>query len=77
MAANNKAADVAAEARERAEAALESAREALDAAKGAVEDGLDDTHRYLKRQWKERPVAVAATAVGVGLLLGLLLGSRR
>ncbi len=79
MASNTKAAaaDIAHEARERAEAALESAREALDAAKGAVEDGLDDTHRYLKRQWRERPVAVAATAVGVGLLVGLLLGSRR
>jgi len=77
MASNTKAADIAHEARERAEAALDSAREALDAAKGAVGDGLDDTHRYLKRQWKERPVAVAASAVGVGLLIGLLLGSRR
>ncbi|HRE45732.1 MAG TPA: hypothetical protein PKY87_17410 [Terricaulis sp.] len=88
MATNAKASEIAAEARERAEAALESAREALDQAKvsaretykqakGAVEDGLDDTHRYMKRQWKERPVAVAATAVGVGLLVGLLLGSRR
>jgi len=75
--ASNKAADIAHEARERAEAALESAREALDAAKGAVGDGLDETHRYMKRQWKERPVAVAASAVGVGLLIGLLLGSRR
>jgi ElaB/YqjD/DUF883 family membrane-anchored ribosome-binding protein len=31
----------------------------------------------LKRQWKERPVAVTASAVGVGVLIGLLLGSRR
>lgn len=77
MATNQKATEIAHEARERAEAALESAREALNAAKGAVEDGLDDTHRYLKRQWRERPVAVAATAVGVGLLVGLLVGSRR
>ena len=43
----------------------------------AVEDGLDEAHRYLKRQWRERPVAVAATAVGVGLVLGLILGGRR
>ncbi|HRP12296.1 MAG TPA: hypothetical protein PLK37_14800 [Terricaulis sp.] len=77
MASNAKATEIAHEARERAEAALESAREALDAARGAVGDGLDETHRYMKRQWKERPVAVAATAVGVGVLIGILLGSRR
>jgi ElaB/YqjD/DUF883 family membrane-anchored ribosome-binding protein len=62
--------DIAQDARERAE-------EALEAAQAAVEDGLDEAHRYLKRQWRDRPVAVAATAVGVGLLVGLLLGSRR
>lgn len=65
-----RAAELAEEARERAE-------EAYEAAHAAVEDGLDEAHRYLKRQWRERPVAVAATAVGVGLLIGLLLGSRR
>jgi ElaB/YqjD/DUF883 family membrane-anchored ribosome-binding protein len=65
-----RAAELAEEARERAE-------EAYEAAHAAVEDGLDEAHRYLKRQWRERPVAVAATAVGVGLLVGLLLGSRR
>ncbi|HVK81219.1 MAG TPA: hypothetical protein VM915_11475 [Verrucomicrobiae bacterium] len=65
-----RAAELAEEARDRAE-------EAYEAAHAAVEDGLDEAHRYLKRQWRERPVAVAATAVGVGLLVGLLLGSRR
>lgn len=65
-----RAAELAEEARERAE-------EAYEAAHAAVEDGLDEAHRYLKRQWRERPVAVAATAVGVGLVIGLLLGSRR
>lgn len=65
-----RAAELAEEARERAE-------EAYEAAHAAIEDGLDEAHRYLKRQWRERPVAVAATAVGVGLLVGLLLGSRR
>jgi ElaB/YqjD/DUF883 family membrane-anchored ribosome-binding protein len=65
-----RAAELADEARERAEQAYEAAQE-------AVEDGLDEAHRYLERQWKHRPVAVAATAVGVGLLVGLLLGSRR
>jgi len=66
----SRAAELAEEARERAE-------EAYEAAHAAVEDGLDDAHRYLKRQSRERPVAVAATAAGVGLLVGLLLGSRR
>lgn len=65
-----RAAELAEEARERAE-------EAYEAAHAAVGDGLDEAHRYLKRQWRERPVAVAATAIGVGLLVGLLLGSRR
>jgi ElaB/YqjD/DUF883 family membrane-anchored ribosome-binding protein len=66
----SRAAELAEEARERAE-------EAYEAAHAAIEDGLDEAHRYLKRQWRERPVAVAATALGVGLFVGLLLGSRR
>ncbi|MBL8531974.1 MAG: DUF883 family protein [Hyphomonadaceae bacterium] len=70
-------ADIAAEARDRAEAALETAQDALEAAQDAIEDGIDDAHRYMKRQWKQRPLAVAATALGAGLLLGLLLGARR
>lgn len=57
--------------------ARDRAEEVFEDAHTAVEDGLDEAHRYLKRQWRERPVAVAATAVGVGLVLGLLLGSRR
>lgn len=65
-----RAAELAEEARERAE-------EAYEAAQAAIEDGLDDAHRYLKRQWKERPLAVAGTALGVGLIVGLILGSRR
>ena len=65
-----RAAELAEEARERAEEAYEAAHE-------AVEDGIDSAHRYLKRQWRERPLAVAASAVGVGLILGVLLGSRR
>lgn len=65
-----RAAELAEEARERAE-------EAYEAAHAAIGDGLDDAHRYMKRQWKERPLAVTGTAVGVGLIIGLLLGSRR
>ena len=69
-AAAEAAAELAEEARERAE-------EAYEAAQAAVEDGLDTAHRYLKRQWRERPLAVAATTLGVGFLIGVLLGSRR
>jgi ElaB/YqjD/DUF883 family membrane-anchored ribosome-binding protein len=58
------------DARDRAEAMLEDAQI-------AVEDGLDEAHRYLKRQWRDRPIAVAATAMGLGLVIGLLMGSRR
>jgi ElaB/YqjD/DUF883 family membrane-anchored ribosome-binding protein len=64
------AAELAEEARERAE-------EAYEAAHAAIEDGIDDAHRYLKRQWRDRPLTVAATTLGVGLVIGLLLGSRR
>jgi ElaB/YqjD/DUF883 family membrane-anchored ribosome-binding protein len=69
--------DRATRAAELAEEARERAEEAYEAAHAAVEDGLDEAHRYLKRQWRERPVAVAATAVGVGLLIGLLIGGSR
>ena len=67
----SRAAELAEEARERAEQASQAATE-------AVEDGLDDAHRYLKRQWRERPLAVAATTLGIGVILGVLIsGGRR
>ncbi|MBI3439766.1 MAG: hypothetical protein HY054_14160 [Proteobacteria bacterium] len=62
--------DIADDMRDRAE-------EALERAQAAVEDGFDEAHRYLKRQWRERPVAVAAAALGAGVIIGLLIGSRR
>lgn len=55
----------------------ESAEDAFEAAHAAVEDGLDEAHAYLKREWRERPITVAASALGIGLVIGLLLGSRR
>jgi ElaB/YqjD/DUF883 family membrane-anchored ribosome-binding protein len=71
------ATDRAKRAAELAEEARARAEEAYEAAHDAIEDGLDDAHRYLKRQWRERPVAVVATAAGVGLLFGLLIGGGR
>lgn len=75
--AREKAADLASEARERAEEALEAAQEALERAQGAIEDGLDHAHRTLKREWRQRPLAITAGALGVGLVIGLLIGGRR
>ena len=67
---SRRAAELAEEARDRAE-------EAFQAAQSAVEDGLDQAHGYLKREWRDRPLAVAGTALGIGLLVGMILGSRR
>lgn len=78
MAKNNaRGADLAEEALERAREARDRAEEAFQHAHAAVEDGLDEAHRYLKRQWRDRPVAVAGAVLGVGVLIGVLIGSRR
>ncbi len=70
--------DKASRAAELAEEARERAEEAYQAAQEAVEDGLDDAHRYLKRQWRERPLAVAGATLGIGLIIGVLIsGGRR
>lgn len=58
-------------------AAREQAEDAFDSIVDAAEEGGEYAHRYLRRQWKDRPVAVAATALGVGLLIGLLVSSGR
>lgn len=75
--AKDKAARTAERAAELAEEARERAEEAYEAAQSAIEDGLDEAHRYMKRQWRERPLTVAASAMGIGLVVGLILGSRR
>lgn len=56
------------------EQARDQAEHAFEHARDVVEDGLDEAHRFLKRQWRERPVAVAASALGIGVILGLLIG---
>lgn len=69
--------EVTGAARERAEEALSAAEEALEAAYEAAEDGIDEARVYIKRQWRERPLAVAGITLGAGILIGVLLGSRR
>ncbi|MDZ4690166.1 glycine zipper domain-containing protein [Terricaulis sp.] len=59
-----------------AEAAADAAGEAYAAAEEAIKDGLDEANRFLQRQLDERPLTVAATALGVGLVLGLLLSRK-
>ncbi len=71
------AADLTDAARARAEDAIHAAEEALEAAYEAAEEGIDDARDYLKRQYKDRPLAVAGTALGIGVLIGLLLSSGR
>lgn len=61
----------------RAEEFAGRARDQAEEAWEAVEDGLDEAHRYIKKQWRKNPVGVAATALGVGIVIGVLLGSRR
>jgi ElaB/YqjD/DUF883 family membrane-anchored ribosome-binding protein len=55
----------------------EDLEEMVDDARDALEDGLDEAYRYLKRQCRDNPLGVTATALGVGLVIGILLGSRR
>ncbi len=51
--------------------------ESLAALQEELMENVEEAGDYLKRQLEERPIAVAATALGVGLLVGLLLGRRR
>lgn len=50
---------------------------ASEAIEAALQDGLDEASAYLKRQMQERPLTVLASALGAGLVLGLLLGGGR
>ena len=68
--AKARAAEIGDAARAGAEAAYESMRE-------QAEDGIDIAHRYMKKKWKHHPMGVAGAAVGVGVLIGLLLSSKR
>ncbi len=49
---------------------------ASDAA-AAFTETLNEADDFVRRQWQENPIGVAAVVGGVGLLLGLLLGRRR
>lgn len=48
-----------------------------DVLRQRAEDSLNEACLRLKQQWREHPATVAAAALGVGLILGLLIGGRR
>lgn len=65
------------EARAKAAQGASDVEDDLAALQDEVMQNLEDAGGYLKRQLEERPIAVAAAALGVGLLVGLLIGRRR
>jgi ElaB/YqjD/DUF883 family membrane-anchored ribosome-binding protein len=50
---------------------------AASAAAAAFGDTMREAEDYVKRQWRDNPIGVAAVFAGLGVLLGLLLGRRR
>ena len=60
-------------AREKLDEARQRAREAYDDAY----DRFDTAQRYIVERVHERPLQTTLTAVGVGVVLGLLLAGRR
>jgi len=59
------------------EAAREKAEAAFGVAAEATEDAIEDAHVYMRRQMRERPLAVLGAAVGVGVLIGLAMSNSR
>ena len=47
-----------------------------DSTAAAFNDTLHEAEDFVKRQWRENPIGVAAVFAGVGLLLGLMLRRR-
>jgi len=39
-------------------------------------EALHEAEDFVKRQWRDNPLQVAAIAAGIGLLIGILLGRR-
>jgi ElaB/YqjD/DUF883 family membrane-anchored ribosome-binding protein len=54
-----------------------SAEQFASDARAALEYNVEATLEFVKRQWRENPMAVVAAAAGAGFLLGLLLGRRK
>ena len=63
--------------RDMAESVADAARERAEVVREALNNGLDETYSYLKRQVQERPLAVLGVAAGIGVLIGLALSKGR
>lgn len=63
--------------RERAAYVSAKAQDAYHTARDAAEEGLDEAGAFMKRQLRERPLAVAGVALGLGVLIGLALKNGR
>jgi ElaB/YqjD/DUF883 family membrane-anchored ribosome-binding protein len=61
---------------DKAELGLERARVGAHSAVAATDDALDQARTYITDNARTRPLATAATAVGVGLILGMLISRR-
>jgi len=61
---------------EKARHVLSKSKDRIDYAIDAAGEGAEKAQAYVARQMHERPVTTAATALGAGILLGLLLSRR-
>lgn len=68
--------DVVAHGGEKAKHAFAKSKERLNYAIDAAGEGADKAQAFVTKQMHERPVTTAATALGAGVLIGLLLSRR-
>jgi len=64
-------------ANEIGDAAREKAEAAFGQAAEFTEDTIEDAHVFMRRQMRDRPLAVVGAAVGIGVLIGLAMSSSR
>ena len=68
--------DVVAQGGEKARHAFSKSKDRLNHAIDAAGEGAEKAQAFITKQMHERPVATAATALGAGVLIGLLLSRR-
>ncbi len=68
--------DVVASGGEKAHHVFSQSKDRLNHALDAAGEGADKAQAFVTKQMHERPVTTAATALGAGVLLGLLLSRR-
>jgi ElaB/YqjD/DUF883 family membrane-anchored ribosome-binding protein len=54
---------------------VETSKQKLNDAIDTTAERVDQAHMFIKDQARERPVALTAAAIGVGLLVGLVLAN--